>query len=107
MVFIVVGNANQKYFTLSSPKHLSGNMLLLLYIVLIVSVATCPNLQSLTNGAITYNPNTSLKPRGTIATHGCISGYVLTQSGGTVNPRVCQSDRTWSGGSITCQRELT
>ena len=36
-----------------------------------------------------------------MATHSCDVGYGLF--GGSV--RTCQSDRTWSGGEITCQRE--
>ena len=36
-----------------------------------------------------------------MATHSCDVGYGL--SGGSM--RTCQSDRTWSGGEITCQRE--
>ena len=60
--------------------------------------ATCPNL-TLTNGMISYNPDTIPRLEGTVATHSCDVGYGL--SGGSV--RTCQSDRIWSGGSITCE----
>ena len=38
-----------------------------------------------------------------MATHSCDVGYGL--SGGT--ERTCQSDRTWSGGNITCEGNRT
>ena len=68
-----------------------------------IYTATCSDLTPPTNGAITYSTPTSPRPQGTTATHNCNTGYEL--SGGTV--RTCLSDRTWSGGDITCQRELT
>ena len=68
-----------------------------------MSLATCDDL-SLTNGVITYNPASSPRLDGATATHTCNTGYEL--SGDTVNPRVCQSDRSWSGGDITCLGEM-
>ena len=69
-----------------------------------MNTATCVDLPTLTNGAITYSPNSSPRLETARATHTCITGYEL--SGGTVNPRVCQSDRSWSGGDITCLGEV-
>ena len=60
--------------------------------------ATCPDLD-LTNGVISYSPDTTSRLEGTVATHSCVDGYVL--SGGT--ERTCQSNRTWNGGNITCE----
>ena len=60
--------------------------------------ATCPNL-ILTNGMISYSPDTTPRLEGTVATHSCDVGYVL--SNGT--QKTCQSDRTWSGGSSICE----
>ena len=60
-------------------------------------IAICLNL-TFTNGVISYSPDTTPRLEGTVATHSCDVGYVL--SGGSV--RTCQSDRTWSGGEITC-----
>ena len=48
---------------------------------------------------ISYSPDTTPRLEGTVATHSCDVGYEL--SGGT--ERTCQSDRTWSGGVITCE----
>ena len=74
------------------------------FLSLSIYTATCDDL-SLTNGAITYDPNSSPRLENAKATHTCtITGYEL--SGDTVNPRVCQSDRSWSGGDITCQRKV-
>ena len=64
--------------------------------------ATCPDLY-LTNGMISYSPDTTPRLEGTVATHSCDVGYIL--SGGT--ERTCQSDRTWSGGNITCEGNHT
>ena len=63
--------------------------------------AVCPDLPTLTNGVINYSPSTTLKLQGNVATHSCDVGYGL--SGGSV--RTCRSDRTWSGGVITCPRK--
>ena len=68
---------------------------------LLYLAVTCDDLPTLTNGVIIYSTTSSPRPQGATATHNCNTGYEL--SGGTVNPRVCQSDRTWSGGRITCQ----
>ena len=48
---------------------------------------------------ISHSPDTTPRLEGTVATHSCVVGYAL--SGGSV--RTCQSDRTWSGGNITCE----
>ena len=61
-------------------------------------IAVCHSL-SLTNGMISYSPDTTPRLEGIVATHSCNNGYILS---GGVN-RTCQSDRTWSGGSITCE----
>ena len=88
----------------------SSNFILFYYGILInllslsIYTATCTDLTLLSNGAITYSPTSSPRPQGATATHSCNNGYVL--SGGTVNPRVCQSDRTWSGGRITCPSKV-
>ena len=71
------------------------------YTQLIMYTATCTDLPHLTNGAIAYSPTSTPRLVRTTATFRCDNGYVL--SGGTV--RTCQSDRTWSRRSITCQRE--
>ena len=61
--------------------------------------AICLDL-TLTNGTIGYNSSdTTPRLEGTVATHSCDIGYGL--SNGT--ERICQSDRTWSGGNITCE----
>ena len=66
----------------------------------VLCTVTCTNL-TLSNGGITYSPTSSPRIENGTATHICNNGYVL--SGGTV--RTCQSDRTWSGGNITCNRK--
>ena len=71
-----------------------------LVIIYSIYTATCDDLTMPTNGAITYSPTSFPRPQGTIAMYRCNSGY----TGGTV--RTCQSDRTWSGVSITCQRKV-
>ena len=63
-----------------------------------ISTATCPDLD-LPKGEISYSPDTTPRLEGTVAAHSCDVGYIL--SGGA--NRTCQSDRTWSGGSITCE----
>ena len=73
------------------------------FLSLSIYTATCDDL-SITNGVITYSPNSSPRLEGATATHTCNTGYEL--SGGTVNPRVCQSDRTWSGEDITCTSKV-
>ncbi len=62
--------------------------------------ATCPVL-TISNGAISYNPATSPILEGAMATHACVTGYRLSSS--TIT-RTCQSDRTWSGSPLTCER---
>ena len=63
--------------------------------------AICLDLPPLSNGTITYSPTSSAWRKGTTATYSCGNGYVL--SGGTV--RTCQSDGTWSGETIVCERK--
>ena len=62
--------------------------------------AICPDLD-LANGVISYSPDTTPRLEGTVATHSCDVGYGLSG----VTERTCQSDRTWSGESITCEGE--
>ena len=66
--------------------------------ILLSGTALCPDL-TLTNGVISYGPDTTPRLEGTVATHSCVDGYIL--SGGT--ERTCQSDRTWSRRNITCE----
>ncbi len=61
--------------------------------------AICPDLPALVNGVIIYNPSSSPRLEGVMATHGCVTGYQLSSSTTT---RTCQSDRMWSGSSLTC-----
>ena len=61
-------------------------------------VSTCLDLTSLGNGGISYSPSSTPRRQGTVATHTCNTGYVL--SGGS--SRTCQSNRLWSGSLITC-----
>ena len=63
---------------------------------------TCSDLTVPTNGVINYHPDTTPRLEGTVATQSCDDGY--EPLGGT--ERTCQSDRTWSGGVITCIGEL-
>ncbi|XP_064386119.1 sushi, von Willebrand factor type A, EGF and pentraxin domain-containing protein 1-like isoform X4 [Halichondria panicea] len=63
-----------------------------------VCTAICP-LLTLTNGVIVYDPPSSPVLEGAIATQSCITGYTVLAGGGT---RTCQSDRSWSGTSLTC-----
>ena len=60
--------------------------------------AICPDL-TLTNGVISFSPDTTPRLEGTVATHSCDVGHGL--SGGT--ERTCQSNRTWSEGNIICK----
>ncbi len=62
--------------------------------------AICPDLP-ISNGGISYNPATTPRLEGAMATHACFTGYQLPSSTTT---RTCQSDRTWSGPSLTCER---
>ncbi len=62
--------------------------------------ATCPVL-TLSNGVISYSPDTSPILEGAMATHSCVTGYQLSSSTTT---RTCQSDRMWSGTPLTCER---
>ena len=71
-------------------------------LILYVITATCSDLPVPTNGLISYSPDTSPILEGAMATYVCMTGY--RPSSGP--DRVCQSDRTWSGGVITCQSEL-
>ncbi len=59
--------------------------------------AICPDL-TLSNGVIIYNPSSSPRLEGAMATHFCVIGYQLSSS----TTRTCQSDRMWSGSSLTC-----
>ena len=68
-----------------------------------IYTATCTDLPTLSNGVIVYSTPSSPRPQGTTAIYSCNTGYEL--SGGMF--RTCQSDRAWSGGSITCQREIS
>ncbi len=63
--------------------------------------AICPTL-TLMNGGISYSPTTTPILEGVVATHSCVTGYTLSSG----PDRVCQSNRMWSGGVITCQSEL-
>ena len=63
-----------------------------------VHAAICSNLTVL-NGVINYSPDTTHRLEGTSATHSCDVGYGLSGEA----ERTCQSDRTWSGGKITCE----
>ena len=102
------------YTDRKQPRHgecsylYSSNIILFCYGILInllslsIYTATCTDLPTLNNGVITYNPTSSPRPQGATATHNCNTGYELT--GGTV--RTCLSDRTWSGGSITCPSKV-
>ena len=47
---------------------------------------------------ISYSPDTTPRLEGTVATHSCDGGYGLSVE----DDRTCQSDRTWSGGNVTC-----
>ncbi len=58
----------------------------------------CPSLPPLTNGMISYSDPTLSE--GTVATHTC-SRIGYSPIGNTA--RICQSDRLWSGSSVTCQ----
>ena len=60
--------------------------------------AVCHSL-TLTNGMISYSPDTTPRLEGTVATHSCDVGYRLSVE----ISRTCQSDRTWSGGTIVCE----
>ncbi len=64
--------------------------------------AICPDL-TLSNGLINYTPTSTPRLEGATATHSCDTGYTLSSSTPT---RTCQSDRTWSGSSLTCPSEL-
>ncbi len=72
-------------------------------IVLIIRppTAICPSL-TLMNGVISYSSDTTPILEGVVATHSCVTGYKLSSE----PDRVCQSNRAWSGGVITCNSEL-
>ena len=65
---------------------------------------TCSSLSSISNGAITYNPDmTSPYNFGTVATHTCSEGFYLQGS----NARTCGGDGSsvsgvWSGSAPVC-----
>ncbi|XP_064386500.1 CUB and sushi domain-containing protein 3-like isoform X1 [Halichondria panicea] len=62
--------------------------------------ATCDDLTVPNNGTISYNPISSPRLVGAVSTHSCaVTGYQPSNG----PDRVCQSDRMWSGGVITCQ----
>ncbi len=63
----------------------------------------CPDLPALDNAVIVYNPTSTPRLQGAMATHSCVTGYTLSSSTTT---RTCQSDRMWSEPSLTCQSEL-
>ena len=65
--------------------------------------AICSDLPTPVNGVIIYSPTSTPRLQGAMATHSCVTGYQLSSSTTT---RTCQSDRTWSGSSLTCQSEL-
>ncbi len=66
--------------------------------------AICDNLSISTNGAVSYNPPTTPRLEGTVATYGCVTGYELSPAAN----RTCGSNRQWSGSapSSMCEREL-
>ncbi len=69
-----------------------------------IYTAICDNL-TLINGDVTYNPSTTLRLEGTMATHTCNTGYKLTSS--TAFPtRTCQSNRQWSRTPRMCECTL-
>ncbi len=75
------------------------------YMIIIVYffTATCDDLTVPNNGTISYNPISSPRLVGAVSTHSCaVTGYQPSSG----PDRVCQSDRMWSGGVITCQSEL-
>ena len=59
--------------------------------------ATCDDL-TLPNGAVIYNPSTTSKLEGTVASFSCNTGYTLSSTA----TRTCQSDRQWSGSTPVC-----
>ncbi|XP_064386406.1 uncharacterized protein LOC135334956 isoform X2 [Halichondria panicea] len=63
--------------------------------------AICPDLPLLVNGIIVYNPTSTPRLQGAMATHSCTTtGYQLSSSTTT---STCQSNRMWSEPSLTCQ----
>ncbi len=68
------------------------------YCIRLFLTAICPDLPTLVNWGISYNPISFPRLQGAMATHSCNEGYT---GGGT---RTCQSDRAWSGSSLTCTR---
>ncbi|XP_064386504.1 sushi, von Willebrand factor type A, EGF and pentraxin domain-containing protein 1-like [Halichondria panicea] len=70
-----------------------------------VCTAICDDLPALANGIIVYNPTSTPRLQGTTATHFCtVAGYQLSSSTTT---RTCQSNRTWSGSPIACERNVS
>ncbi len=65
--------------------------------------AICPAL-TLSNGGISYNPATSPRLEGAMATHSCNPGYTLTPMGVSMT-RTCQATMMWSGAAPTCACE--
>ncbi len=65
-------------------------------------IALCDDI-TLTNGRVTYDPTSSPRLEGTTATYNCNSGYVHSGE----RQRICQSDRMWSGDTVTCNGKKT
>ena len=63
------------------------------------TTAICPEL-TLSNGHISYDPDSPTILQGVVVKHSCVTGYQLSSSNTT---RTCQSDRMWSGDDITCE----
>ncbi len=72
---------------------------------LVIDPATCPEL-TLSNGMIIYNPSSTPRLNGAIATHMCNIGYQLTSSTATPT-RMCQSNTEWTLTRRVCERMLT
>ena len=74
-----------------------------LTITIIYPTAICPDLDTLVNGEISYDPDMTSPFRdiGTVATHTCEDGFVLVGAG----TRECQIGGTWSGSPPTCERK--
>ncbi len=66
--------------------------------------AICPELPALVKRIIVYSPASTPRLQGAMARHFCtVTGYQLSSFTTT---RTCQSNRMWSGSSLTCQSEL-
>ncbi|XP_064386146.1 uncharacterized protein LOC135334769 isoform X3 [Halichondria panicea] len=63
-------------------------------------IVFCDDLPVPNNVMINYNPASTPRLQGAVATHSCtVTGYEPSSG----PDRVCRSDRAWSGGVITCQ----